>query len=140
MKRIPFYAGRNRSGNLLHIETDGCVVNIHVGLSDADGRDVTSVRVSPDDASRGGDGNGRIWVRDGSRIVRLHPGETALPADPDEPGQTGIWLTGGQLREWAGLGRNLTADELETLAECIPNSSIPEAIGTIVTEAMDLPR
>ena len=34
MKRISFYADTNRSGNLLHIETDGCVVNIQVGLHD----------------------------------------------------------------------------------------------------------
>lgn len=78
MKRIGFYAKTNRSGNLLHIETDGCLVNIHVGLTDRDGHQVTSVRISPDDVSRGGDGAGRIWVQDGSRIVRLHEGETAL--------------------------------------------------------------
>ena len=83
MKRITFYAGQNRSGNLLHIETDGCIVNIRVGLTDADGRQVTSVRVSPDNyAERGG-----RWVQDGSRIVQLLDGETRLPPDedPDDP-------------------------------------------------------
>jgi hypothetical protein len=79
MKRISYYAKRNRTGNLLHIETDGCIVNIQVGLHDVDGRQVTSVRISPDDKSRGGDENGRIWVQDGSRIVQLLPGETRLP-------------------------------------------------------------
>lgn len=80
MKRISFYADTNRSGNLLHIETDGCIVNIQVGLHDADGRQVTSVRIIPDDESRGGDGEGRIWQHvDGSRVVRLHEGEAKAP-------------------------------------------------------------
>jgi hypothetical protein len=80
MRRISFYDGPRNKQDILHIETDGAIVNIQVGLHDTDGRQVTSVRISPDDASRGGDGNGRIWVRDGSRIVRLHEGEDILPA------------------------------------------------------------
>jgi hypothetical protein len=52
--------------------------------------------------------------------------------------QNGILLTREQLREWAGLGRDLTDDELDELDDCIPNSSIPDAIETIVTEAMNL--
>ena len=79
MKRISFYAKGNRSGNLLHIETDGCIVNIQVGLHDTDGRQVTSVRVSPDSYAEPG---GR-WVVDGSRVVQLRDGETRLPPDPD---------------------------------------------------------
>lgn len=42
----------------------------------------------------------------------------------------GITITRGQLEDWAG--RRLTDDEVERLDECIPNSSIPEAIETIV--------
>jgi hypothetical protein len=81
MKRISFHASTNRSGNLLHIETDGCIVNIHVGLHDADGRKVTSVRILPDDyAERGG-----RWVQDGSRIVQLLDGETRLPVHASDP-------------------------------------------------------
>lgn len=34
--------------NLLHIETDGCIVNITCGLTDSEGRQVTSVEVLPD--------------------------------------------------------------------------------------------
>jgi hypothetical protein len=75
VKRISFYAGRNRSGNQLHIETDGAIVNVRVGLHDTDGRRVTSVQVSPDNyAERGGH-----WVLDGSRVVQLLDGETQLP-------------------------------------------------------------
>lgn len=65
MKTQTFYADSNRSGNLLHIETDGCVVNIHVGLTDVDGRQITRVDVNADGANRGGDGNGQIWVANG---------------------------------------------------------------------------
>lgn len=50
----------------------------------------------------------------------------------------GILLTRGQLRDWAGLGRDLTGDELAELDECIAASSIPEAIGTVVSEALKL--
>jgi hypothetical protein len=50
----------------------------------------------------------------------------------------GILLTRGQLRDWAGLGRDLTGDELAQLDDCIALSSIPEAIGTIVFEALKL--
>jgi hypothetical protein len=73
-----FYAKGNRAGNKLHIETDGCVVNIDVGLTDSAGHQVTSVRVSPDDETRGGDGEGRIWLQNGPRVIRLHEGEVAL--------------------------------------------------------------
>ena len=48
MRRISFYANRNRSGNLLHIETDGCIVNIQVGLQDHKGREITSINILPD--------------------------------------------------------------------------------------------
>ena len=48
------------------------------------------------------------------------------PAD-SEP--LGVHLTREQLEDWAGP---LTDDQVERLDECIPNSSIPEAIGDIV--------
>jgi hypothetical protein len=62
MRTESFYAGRNRTNdNILHIETDGCIVNIQVGLHDAQGRPVTRVDVTPD----GDDGCGNQW--DGER-------------------------------------------------------------------------
>jgi hypothetical protein len=73
MKRITHH--RDATDNVLHIEAEGVLVNITVGLSDADGREVTRVDISPDDVTRGGDGEGRTWVRDGARIVRLNQGE-----------------------------------------------------------------
>lgn len=42
----------------------------------------------------------------------------------------GITLTIHQLEAWAG--RELTDEDVERLDECIPNSSIPDAIDTIV--------
>lgn len=63
---------------LLHIEAEGCVINIRVGLTDASGALVTRVDVSPDDESRGGDGGGYMWhAVDGpisGRIVRFEGG------------------------------------------------------------------
>lgn len=38
----------NRSRyKILHIEAPGCIINVHVGLHDSDGRAVTSISVSP---------------------------------------------------------------------------------------------
>jgi hypothetical protein len=54
------------------------------------------------------------------------------------PAAGGILLTLGQLSAWAGLGRDLTGDELDRIADCIPDSSIPDAIGTIATDALRL--
>jgi hypothetical protein len=56
-----FYAKGNRSGDVMHIETDGCVVNITVGLHDEQGRAITRVDVTPDGENRGGDGEGNVW-------------------------------------------------------------------------------
>jgi hypothetical protein len=61
VKRESYYAKGNRTGNLLHIETDGCIVNIHVGLIDHDGHQVTRVDVIPDDERRSPDENGQYW-------------------------------------------------------------------------------
>lgn len=56
---------------LLHIEADGCIINIQVGLHDRAGQQVTSVEIIPDDESRGGDGEGRRWHLDGHRNNRI---------------------------------------------------------------------
>jgi hypothetical protein len=47
MKRVSF-SKANRSGNILHIETEGCIVNIRVNLHDSKGNDITSVEILPD--------------------------------------------------------------------------------------------
>ena len=68
MKRISFFKG-NRSDNLLHIETEGCIVNIRVGLQEhGTYRDVTSIEILPDNGIRGEE-----WDIDGSinnRVIK----------------------------------------------------------------------
>lgn len=79
MKRIQ-HTARSRE-KLLHIETEGCIVNIRVGLSDSEGRAVTSVEIVPDKADRGGDGEGRVWTLDGTlnnRVIRQPEDEGIL--------------------------------------------------------------
>jgi hypothetical protein len=53
---------------LLHVEADGCVIHITVGLHDTSGERYTSVEVTPAHP----DGNGDIWVAEGatSMLVR----------------------------------------------------------------------
>lgn len=81
MRTIRFFEN-NRSDNKLHIELPGCIVNITIGLTDRLGRAVTSIRISPDDESRGGDGNGYYWRQvDASRVIRdLLPGLHGNPS------------------------------------------------------------
>lgn len=76
-----------------------------------------------------------------ARYLAQHGTPASLPAGAGEspdPAQDGIVLTREQVREWAGLGRDLTDDELGQIDDCIPQSSIPEAIATIATEALQL--
>jgi hypothetical protein len=62
---------------VLHIETDGAIVNIEVGLSDARGNRVTRVDVMAD---RTPDADGYMWDHVDSRIVRrAEPGTDATP-------------------------------------------------------------
>lgn len=49
----------NARDNLLHIETDGCIVNIRTGLHDREGRPVTSVEILADTYV------GEEWTLDG---------------------------------------------------------------------------
>ncbi len=48
---------------LLHIETEGCIVNIRVGLQNTDGENVTSIEVLPD-TNGDGCGNPAWYVAD----------------------------------------------------------------------------
>lgn len=70
---------------------------------------------------QGAAGRLRVNLNDGP----VWDGDTS--ATPDQ----GITITREQLAAWAG--RALTDDEVERLDECIPNSSIPDAIDTIVS-------
>jgi len=73
VKTITFYAATNRSGNLLHIETDGCIVTIHVGLHNTEGQQITRVDVLPDGETRR-DNQGNTWEihpEDGNGVTRV---------------------------------------------------------------------
>ncbi len=120
MKRLSFHAKGNRSGNLLHVETDGCVVNIHVGLTDEQGRAVTRVDVLADNEGRGGDGEGRFWHVDGPRVVRQD--EDAEDNEPNfgndgfisyEP--RGVYVTlAGKPVKWVGVSGAISDDHFTT--------------------------
>jgi len=47
MKTVIHMSKRTRD-NLLHIETDFGIVNIRIGLTDMQGRNVTSIEILPD--------------------------------------------------------------------------------------------
>lgn len=64
MRRISFY-NTNRRDNMLHIETEGCIVNIRVNLHDRNQRPVTSIEILPD-KYKGGE-----WVLDGTANNRV---------------------------------------------------------------------
>lgn len=65
MKTITFHASTARA-DILHIETDLCIVNVRVGLHDADGRAVTTVEIIPDQYA----GEPRVRL-DGSASTRV---------------------------------------------------------------------
>lgn len=48
MKTIVFHDSKRNPHDTLHIETDGCIVNIRVGLTKDDGRKCTVIEVIPD--------------------------------------------------------------------------------------------
>lgn len=50
---------------ILHVEADGCIVNVQVGLRDREGRRVTRIDVIPDGYI------GEEWDADGPTAVRV---------------------------------------------------------------------
>ena len=81
MKRIVHSA--NARDKLLHVEAEGCVVNIRVGLTDSEGRPVTSIEILPDQYV------GEEWDLDGTinnRVIRRAWEHPARPDDDPEPG------------------------------------------------------
>lgn len=87
MKRV-VHSARSRD-RMLHVETEGGIVNITVGLTDREGRPVTSVEVIPDSYV------GESWHRDGygnTRLIRQHPDDKPIP----EPTLTAAVLTEAQ--------------------------------------------
>lgn len=66
MKTIIFHDSNRNPHDKLHIETDGCIVNICVGLIKDDGRKCTVIEVIPDGYK------GEEWDREeGSLYTRI---------------------------------------------------------------------
>jgi hypothetical protein len=115
-------------GAMVFAYAEGGVLTVSVDLDDA------LAGESPVWAAYGPAGDQiplRITVQ-GTDVFRAEP-DAAPHGD-----HGGIVLTRAQLRQWTGM--DLTPAETARLARCIPGSSIPDAIGTIVTEAMGLHR
>lgn len=77
MRRISFYKN-NKSDDLLHIETEGCIVNIRVNLHNTAGKEVTSISIKPDV------GTEENWMLAGTLNNRVIKGGT-LDDDPTSP-------------------------------------------------------
>lgn len=74
----------NARDNLLHVETEGCIVNIRTGLHDRDGRAVTSIEILADNYV------GEEWTLDGyvnNRVIQgadVHVPRVVAPATVKE--------------------------------------------------------
>lgn len=79
-------------------------------------------------------GRVRINLNDGP-IFDGDPNNDEAPGAELAP-KKGIVLTREQIEAWAGV--HLTDDEVDRLQACIADSSIPDAINAIVTEALGL--
>lgn len=51
-------------------------------------------------------------------------------------GGGGITITRDQLETW--VGHELTDDQVDDIGECVPNSSIPQAIASIALDALNI--
>lgn len=76
MKTVTFHRGPRNRHDVLHVETDGCIVNIRPGLSDTDGHQVTSVEIIADDYCEEG---GRWHVNDDPHQTRTKVRVIQLP-------------------------------------------------------------
>ena len=70
MRRISFYKN-NRSDDLLHIETEGCVINIRVGLHNNESQEVTSVEIIPDRNAEIGEGKWELNGTNNNRVIKI---------------------------------------------------------------------
>lgn len=59
--------GATRKG--LHVEAEGCIVNIREGLTDLKGRKVTNVEILPDDYA--GENKWRVLGSRNNRVIQL---------------------------------------------------------------------
>lgn len=118
MQTVRFYPDSG-DAEILHVEIPGAIVNIHVGLVDANGHPVSRVDISPEDETRGGDGQGHVWhlADDGRRIIRqtpLTPEETSTENTADAEDTDGNGIRG----QWSLVTTTETDDDdIERIAE-----------------------
>ena len=70
----------------------------------------------------------------GERIGRALIADAQRTQDRHEQ-RPGLTITRAQIEEWAGP---LTDEQVKRLAACVPGSSIPDAIGSIVLDALSI--
>lgn len=103
MQSVQFYDDGD-GVQVLHIETDGAIYNIRVGLRDTHGRAVEALTISALDESRSvdGDGNGGKWLRFNDRLVRFPLNDDTEPAPLGGGRDGGAWslvVTGVDLHD-----------------------------------------
>lgn len=67
MRQIQHF--RSGPDKILHIEAEGCTINVIIGTHDPSGTDFTTIEVTPDEP----DGEGRTWMAIGGPSVIVVP-------------------------------------------------------------------
>jgi hypothetical protein len=70
MRRVTFYK-TNRSDNLLHIESEGVLINLRVNLESYLGQEVTNIQVHVDTEEGWRLGEATTWENGGGVGIRL---------------------------------------------------------------------
>jgi hypothetical protein len=91
MKTVRFYQTKKNGARRLHIETEGCIVNIVAGLRDLEGRRVTRVDVQCDQYA--GDPKNTMPDYDNAQFLGVRVVQELPPAK--EPIGPGVPLNGG---------------------------------------------
>lgn len=78
---------------------------------------------------------GQIWECDRCGCLNGRAVRTCQGCDRPRDDRPTVRITRAQLEAWAGP---LTDEQVDLLDDCIPHSSIPEAIATIVREALGI--
>lgn len=70
MKRATFY-NNNKSGDLLHIESEGCIINLRVNLENYLGQKVTNISIHVDTSEGWTLGEATTWSNNDGIGIRL---------------------------------------------------------------------
>ena len=78
MKRVSL-SSKGRGPKQLHIEADGCIINIQVGLHDSDGNAITHVSVAAQGDTY--QGEPEWWIAPGTNVARTGVGLRVIQKD-----------------------------------------------------------